>query len=407
MKIDHVIGKLQDDAIPITLSLFLIFATFNTPFLIRLSIFVFLLIILIIKQNNYQFLALNFIDNNHFLLFPIFCILSFFIINDDQNINYNPNIINIIALSFLSILLINHGNIYSAVMKYTALIITPILVISVFFHYFIFESNFLSASIFFYDFKNEDYATKNTLGILLCLIVPYLIHRISFNNSVLDIIYLTVLSLSIFYLFSRTALILYFFILLANILSFNKKLLLTTTTIICAITILCFTFQITPDKYNILKGLSNKQIYSEKNYDISSAKEVFSYDSSRFQHLINAFKGFNDKPFFGHGLTTFHQNHHEYDNDNNLIRKPISHNDYAQVLYELGLIGSLLFFYLFLKIFYRLIINNQKDEFKTIKIIQFLILLISLNFINLIDHALFWVYLSLIVTLNFSAKIIN
>lgn len=404
MKTNHVIGKLIDDVIPIALCLFVIFTTFNTPFFIKFSIFIFLLVVLIFKKNYYRSLALNFIDNYYFLIFPAFCILSFFLINDNQNINNNPSIINIAALSLLSIIIINCGNIYFSVMRYSVILITSILVISVFFHFFIFKSNFLSASIFFYDFEDENYATKNTLGILICLIIPYLIHRISFYNSILDTICLIVLSLSIFYLFSRTALVLYLFILLANILSFNKKLLKTTITIICAIIVLGFVFQITPYKYNILKGQSNKQIYSGKYYDTSSAKNVFSYNSSRSQHLINAFKGFLEKPFLGHGLTTFYQNHEQFDDNNKLIRKPVSHNDYAQILYELGLVGILLIFYLFLKIFYHLIINNQKDEFKTIKIIQFLTLLFSLNFINLIDHSIFWVYLSLMVTLNFSAK---
>ena len=56
-------------------------------------------------------------------------------------------------------------------------------------------------------------------------------------------------------------------------------------------------------------------------------------------YVQKALKGFPEKPLFGHGITSFAFDHAEYRPDGSLLRRPSSHNDYVQVLYELGLIG--------------------------------------------------------------------
>lgn len=400
---NFLINKISKNIIPIFTSLYLISTVFNTPFQIKFGFFFTLFIFLIVKRNIFKFIFFNFHNYHHFLFFSIYCAISFIFINNDQKFYYNPHIINILALTIISIFLIYNKNLYSKVMKYTIYIVSPILVISLFYHYFIFKSSFLSASIFFYEFKNEDFATKNTLGFFLCLFIPYIIHMISIRPSFINVFILIIFSLSIYYIFSRAALLLYYTILIASIFSFKKKLVYTSLTIIFFTFILAVIFQITPAKYTYLKGLTNKHIYSDvRDYDENSF-EFFTLNSDRVKHFTNALKVINDKPIFGYGLTKFYQNHFEYDNNNIIIRKPISHNDYIQILYEQGIVGIFLFFYLLFKVYYK-IITDRKNKLKSVQIIQLLSISILLNFINLIDHALFWISLALLANSKNSQK---
>lgn len=393
MGYNNFIKKIPENTIPFLLSFFLIFSVFNTPFLIKFILFFTLILVLIIKKNIFKFIFLDFFKYRHFLFFLIYCVVSFFLINDNQIFEYNPNILNIIFFSLMSILIINYRNFYFEIMKYVSFMLLPILIISLFYHYFILESKFLSATLFFYDFKDETFATKNTLAIFLCLIMPYLIHRLSLNVSFINVITFTIFFLSLFYTFSRSGLFIYLIILLGCLFSFKKKLMITSLVIIFASIVLAVIFQITPNNYNKLKSLANAQSVN-KTYSISRVEKTFSSNSHRAQYIFSALEGFKNRPIFGHGLTKFYQNNFEYVN-NKLIRKPITHNDYVQILYEMGLVGVALFFHLLFIIFYQLILQTKKTQINYVQIIQFLALLMSLNFINLIDHALFWVSLSI------------
>jgi O-antigen ligase len=154
-------------------------------------------------------------------------------------------------------------------------------------------------------------------------------------------------------------------------------------------------FQISFEKYNYFKGLANKQILNQ-NYNAERIAKTFSYESDRFKYIKFSYEGFKEKPLLGHGTTKFYQNSKEYDDQKILKRKPISHNDYATILYEQGIIGILIVCYFLWVIFRKLIFNIPNDKFALVKIIQFLTLIFALNFINLIDHAIFWIFISLL-----------
>jgi len=378
--------------IPATLSIFIIFTSFNAPFNVRLFFFLSLIILFFFYGNSNNNLIKQFLSSHHIIIFSLFCLASFFFVNNSYDYIYSPNIINIIALSTLAVFVMNYTDIYEKTMDYTLYILTLLLTLSLFIHFFIFESNFLSATLYFYEFENEDYATKNTLGVLLCLILPHVFFQLNKKISFINVYIFLIFTLSIFYLFSRTALVLYLFILIAMIFTFRKKIILITfgafIFLIAAIT----TFQITPEKYNELKSIANQQIKAEYTQPPNS---VFSYDSYRSQYIVKSIIGFTEKPIFGHGLSTFQQNHKTFDEDDNLISKHITHNDYAQILYEQGIFGFSLFIYLIITILLRLFKNENDSLLFLTKIIQFLTLLISMNFINLLDHALFWIFVAL------------
>jgi O-antigen ligase len=388
--------KFLNKVLSILISSFLIVATFNFTFSFRLFFFLLCIILLTLlnfkKYNSFKIILKN---NNHILLFTFFFLISFFFINDDYNFNYYPQIINVLCYTLLAILLINQQNIFDKVMKYTSYILVIILLISLFYHFFILESKLLTASLFFSEFEKDDHSTKNTLVILLCIMLPYLIYQISYELSFINTFIFSIFLLSIYYTFSRTGIVLYFFILIAIIFTFKRKFAFTSIFIFFATLLILLLFQISFEKYNYFKGLANKQILNQ-NYNAERIAKTFSYESDRFKYIKFSYEGFKEKPLLGHGTTKFYQNSKEYDDQKILKRKPISHNDYATILYEQGIIGILIVCYFLWVIFRKLIFNIPNDKFALVKIIQFLTLIFALNFINLIDHAIFWIFISLL-----------
>ena len=388
--------KFINKALSILISSFLIVATFNFTFSVRLFFFLLCIILLTLlnfkKYNSFKIILKN---TNHILLFTFFFLISFFFINDDYNFNYYPQIINVLCYTLLAILLINQQNIFDKVMKYTSYILVIILLISLFYHFFLLESKLLTASLFFSEFEKDDHSTKNTLVILLCIMLPYLIYQISYELSFINIFIFSIFLLSIYYIFSRTGIILYFFILIAIIFTRKRKFSFTSLFIFFATLLILLLFQISFEKYNYFKGLANKQILNQ-NYNAERIAKTFSYESDRFKYIKFSYEGFKEKPLLGHGTTKFYQNSKEYDDQKILIRKPVSHNDYATILYEQGIIGILIVCYFLWVIFRKLIFNIPNDKFALVKIIQFLTLIFALNFINLIDHAIFWIFISLL-----------
>ena len=141
--------------------------------------------------------------------------------------------------------------------------------------------------------------------------------------------------------------------------------------------------------------MSNQQIKIDRNYEIETVNDVFSLSSYRGKYIIKGIKGFLENPIMGKGLTTFQQNNIQRDSNQKLLRKQTSHNDYVQILFEQGLVGIFIIFYIYFIILYRLLPLRKKEILVNFKIIQFLVLIISMNLINLLDHALFWIFISL------------
>ena len=173
-------------------------------------------------------------------------------------------------------------------------------------------------------------------------------------------------------------------------------------------------FKLTPEKLSELKYNANIEIFEIKGEiydpefelkrfnDIYKDKknnkftELFSSSNYRARYILDALDGFLQKPFFGNGLASFQKNNIHYDNKGNIIRRPITHNDIFQILYEQGLVGIISFLFIIFFIIFKLY-KKYKDgsELALIGIIQILVLLFSLNFINLLDHSLFWLILAL------------
>ena len=84
----------------------------------------------------------------------------------------------------------------------------------------------LTATSFFYNFDTESYSNKNTLAIYLFLF-PFLIFELSKKINLINAYSIFIIAISIFYIFSRSALILTFVGLMLCIISFERRLSVT------------------------------------------------------------------------------------------------------------------------------------------------------------------------------------
>tara|TARA_B100002019_G_C21229938_1_gene579524 strand:- start:332 stop:1138 length:807 start_codon:yes stop_codon:yes gene_type:complete len=248
----------------------------------------------------------------------------------------------------------------------------------------------LTATSFFYNFDTESYSNKSTLAIYLALLFPFLIFELSKKFNLINAYSIFIIAISIFYIFSRSALILTFVGLMLCIISFERRLSVTAIFVSFAIFFSIWFFEITPKKYNEMKMQTNIEYFNSYSYDPNeSLNKSFSTDSARFKYLKNSYEGFIEKPIFGHGVASFRRDNPVFADDGSLLRHPVTHNDFAQIIYELGLIGLIIFLGMLYFNLKSLSINMQKTENK-IMAIQLLVLILAINSINLIDHILFW-----------------
>ena len=412
---------LSDDAklslIEVILSLFILSNVLTTPFFLKVSLYVLTLIGLISLTGFKNAIKNNFLNYYPYFLFILICFFSYvFIPNDISKFSESPQIENIISLFCLFVFLIAWNPNYFKVMKILVLVTSVFLIISLPVHFFYYESSLLSASAFFSHLDLENLSNKNTFGVFLSILLPFSLYELSKKMSIYNYLKVMLFCVSIFYIFSRAALILSTFATLLMLISGRKDFFKASSISILSVLVLLSFFQVSPTKYNELKAVSNMQINSENYKDITQEEENINYNTSktftsegaRFTYIKLSYQGFLKKPLLGHGLTTFRKNHNILDEKGELKRKPVTHNDYAQILYELGLLGLLSFLYLFVFNFMRLYKNTSlKSNESIIILIQLLTLAVSLNSGNYLDHALFWIVMGLTLSKTNQSQIQN
>ena len=384
--------------------LFFLFSVISAPSVTRIFLYI-ALIFGLFSVTDLKTIRNNFLNYLPYLIFTLICIFSYISqIDLETQISESPEIENIIALFILFVFLISWKVSYFQVMDNLIIVITIYLLISLPVHFFYLESTTLSAFAFFRDFEDEILSGKNTLGLLLSVSLPFCLFKLSRNVNIYNFLTVIIFNLAIFYTFSRAALICAFIGTFLLLISFKKNLLKASILSIVSSFLMLFTFEISMEKYSELKEESNLQVieHSTMGHDSSAinlkfdSTKTFSTQGARFKYLKRSYEGFLEKPFFGNGLTTFRKTHEILDEDGEIIRKPVTHNDYAQVLYELGIFGLISFLSLFIFNLFK-IYNHTflKSDESRIMFIQLIVLAISLNSGNYLDHSIFWLFMGI------------
>lgn len=386
-------------------SLFLLSSVLTTPLGVKICLYTLTLTGLFFYTGYKNAIKNNFFNYSFYLIFTLICAISYlFLGRENSQFSESPQIVNIIALFVLFVFLIAWKVRYLDIMNALVFVISLYLVISIPIHLFFYESSLLSATAFFSHLENESLSNKNTLGILLSVTFPFCLFRLGQKVNIHNYLVVMLFNFAIFYTFSRAALILSVLTSLFFLFSCRKNLIKASSISIISILVISFFFDVTPKKYNELKLESTSQVISHslQNFDLETLRlkndptKTFTKEGARFNYIKLSFEGFLEKPFFGHGLTKFRKNNETLDNQGKIIRKPVTHNDYAQIIYEMGLLGLISFFSLFIFNFLKIYKTSRFKSDESINIfIQCLILAISLNSGNYIDHSVFWMIMGI------------
>ncbi len=389
----------RENLIIISVSLFTILSVLDTPFIIKFTSYFLCLIFLFLSCDLRKTINEGFRGYYPYLIFTIICIISF-LINfnsfSDNELTRSPQIENVIGLFLLFIFLLQIQNKYIDFMNTTVIMMSLFLCFSLPIHFFYYESSLLSATAFLSNFDTQSLATKNTLGVFLTFLLPFCIYKFKTNFNFINYSIIILFFVAIFYTFSRSALLISIFSILLMLILGGKQYFKCLLVIVSSLIALLLIFQISPAKLNDLKIDSLEQSVKDDRYQNESIYDSLSLNSSRGQYILLSLSGFKEKPIIGHGFGNFRNNTKIYDIDGSYLRSPVTHNDFLQILYELGLIGLISFIFLFLFNFIQIRKTVNKIKcLSTVMITQIFLVIISLNIINLLDHPIFWVFMSM------------
>ena len=299
---------------------------------------------------------------------PIIYIYSFFLILCLLSFSYSNNIIIsifdfsriFIIFSLLHFFLSFN---YNLNFKDLSLIISFFLLSEVIFSNIIFISSFISGQYLNYISPNNFAgfgANKNVTAASICIKLPFLFYS-AYTNKNLRFISLFVLLLAFFavvMISSRASFISLFFICIFFFVSlyYIKSSILFKIKNFFSFTIpLLFAFYFN----NILQKSSQLNVLNR----IASIELSAVSSNGRFELWSNAIDYIQIHPFFGCGLGNWKIESLPYWKDllSDYTVPYHAHNDFLELATEIGIVGSLIYLFLFLYIFYKLFIYRKAN----------------------------------------------
>ncbi len=334
-----------------------------------------------------------------FLAYNLF---SFAWLTQDFSPHRHPSIINLsLAFLFFFISLMAFKDLEDYRKMIFSLLISSLLFVSilVFEHLFIFKSFFLTP-YFSADAVIGGYSQKNQLGFFLILVFPLVYAAFCRKKSIITCVSVVIFSIAIIYTFSRMSLVGWMAtpVLFALLFPQRKKYFLHFLAMSISLMALAGIFKVGPETYLYLKNQSNQQA------GYHHTVRWINTSSSRLRYLHEAWDGFIQKPVLGHGFASFSRNNPvrcapddaicaQLHGQNGIVRYPSTHNDYAQILYELGGTGIFLFLWMtgtsWVGLF-RMKTTPSDSWMREGLLVSFTVLGISLLMINAYDTVPFW-----------------
>jgi hypothetical protein len=283
-----------------------------------------------------------------------------------------------------------------------------ILLFAILIHHFYFDSYYLTGTFMKDQFLAIGITSKNRIGFFLLIIYPFIYSRFVREKSFLSTMSFIVYTYAIIYTFSRMTL-------LAMVLSticlaiFPSKRKYRSHFIILAVSslVFCLIFQITPTSYLQLKKKGIDSWNLSQGIEINQDKSVWiKKKGSRIRYIEWGLIGGKETPVFGHGIASFKKNHQDLNKNNEIIRKPVSHNDYVQIFYELGFLGLFLFaLVVFSSLFYGVKLALAHDDWVGEALFPSLLcMFFSMNMVNVYENYLVWIIFGLTLKLTLESN---
>ena len=231
---------------------------------------------------------------------------------------------------------------------------------------------------------------KNSLATSLALLFPFLFAGLSEEKRLRALFILSFFSVLFFlyYVNSRSALIILLlqfliFLILSKSQALKRSLKIGSVILIAGLTLTGFSLN---------QWINKSGTYSDSGYELIVKEGLM--QTHRGRMLVESLEGAYDSAGLGNGLSTFRIR------PSNEGSRTETHNDFALLLYEQGIIGFGLITYLILWRIYLSVqlakrLNNRYVEASAASLIG---LMVSLLFINIIQTSIFWT----LIALNYS-----
>lgn len=272
----------------------------------------------------------------HSLMFFTFIALHFLRINPTVNELLGLSFAFRLTSSFVIFLLIVNLNddllSYSKMVNVLLFATAVITFYLVYLHLIVYHSVYLSINLTSHDIWARGRANKNTLSFFLSLIFPFYYAKFAYKKTIVNFFMMSLMGFAVLYTLSRMALLslggsmIMFAFIAHNKKIFIKQLLLPAGLVI----FLSLTFGIGINTFMALKSPTEAAEIERNGASFTGGEE-----SHRFKLVKFALEGFSESPIIGKGTSTFR--------GQDATGGSMTHNDYAQILYELGLLGFIFF----------------------------------------------------------------
>lgn len=377
------------------------------PFYIKAGLFCLFFISVALKINKDKTEIVGIFVDKHIIYFHAFILYlfsSYIFLSFDFALSHRPSIVAAIV-SYLLFLVVQRSFDQDAYAKFINILIqltTILLIYLLLIHILYFQSYFLTPVLFDKGQLELGFSHKNKLAFFLLVIFPFVYERFVKEKNFQNILSFLLFSVALFYTFSKSAFLFYFFgiALFVFISRKNRKCFFHLGAVILFFVTLYVLNIFTPQKFLELKRTGNLQISShEYTEELNSSKEhwldVEPAKESRYAYALLAIDGFKQKPFVGHGIASFQRDHYFFRDNGEIKRKPLSHNDYLGMLYELGFVGLAFYLIAIGSLIKRLWRGRSRQGVHVEAQFVCLLVLVCIQFtMNIYDSPLFWLFVA-------------
>ena len=329
-----------------------------------------------------------------YYLFALLNALSLVVVGVDHVYGRRPDMASLFAslvvFGLMTITLVDAHQYEHAmsVVIYATAVVVLILIAE---HALLFKSLYLTSSFTENRYVNGGYNLKNQLGFYLSLVFPFVYARMVRATNVLNAVIFLILTVGIFYTFSRMAVLNYVvagiaFCFVPSLA--RRRYQIAGALVAGSFVVLAAASGLTPSRYLDIRRAGQIAASTDAQIEVlrESPEEWIDLNLDRARYIVNALGGLVERPLFGHGITSFSQDHAEYRDDGTVLRMPVTHNDYAQVGYELGGVGLAVLLSLFIVAIWKILPTVELSEplatLRDGQLVSLLVLGFSLNMIN-------------------------
>ena len=277
---------------------------------------------------------------------------------------------------------------FSSVIVFTYILIFSLLI---FVYIFIFQSDFIGTAINF-DFGRSRQG-KNTLGIFIVLIFPFILTYILKNKVFfVGLIFLILYLFMIYNIDSTTVVVISLFQLFLYGFLLSKKFFFKVLLILISLLVVFPNYVVKEISTKGNSKTSEPSISEDLHYDPSDfsgnpyiEKPYLLLDSHRGRLFYSAIQKAKSNFFIGSGTQTFRIRDEVYVDGFQVLGRTETHNAYLSIIVDYGILGLFLYLFFYIYIFLKLVKNKNLriTNYDFASVIYIISLLLSLNFINI------------------------